>query len=124
MPSGEQSGDREARRADEGGRSLNEPEDVIPRAVCTPVPPLPPVTMTRSLILGRRNWRETPMITVRLIAPVRDRATLTILNGADAGALRVLANGESTLGRAKEATLSVDDPSVSRGHARVAPGEG
>jgi two-component system, cell cycle response regulator len=119
MPSEEPSRDLEARREQEGEASLDEPEEVTLRAIGSAVLRSPPRTMPRPLLLERRNQRETPMITARLIAPVRDRAALTVLNGADAGALRVLGNGESTLGRAKEATLSIDEPSISRGHARV-----
>ena len=75
----------EACREPDGRRSLDEREEVTLRAIRSAVPLLPQMTTARSIILERRERRETPMTTVRLTAPVRDRATLTVLNGVDPG---------------------------------------
>jgi diguanylate cyclase (GGDEF)-like protein len=67
----------------------------------------------------RRARRETPLAVVRTTAPHRDRATLTVLGGADPGCVVALDHEETTLGRCSTATVSIDDPSISRRHARV-----
>jgi two-component system cell cycle response regulator len=59
------------------------------------------------------------MITVRVPASLRDRATLTVLSGPDPGLVLTLEHGESTLGRSKDATFSVHEAAISRHHARV-----
>ncbi len=59
------------------------------------------------------------MITVQVTAPRRDRATLTVLGGVDPGRVFALQSDETVLGRSRGATLSIDEPSISRHHARV-----
>jgi two-component system cell cycle response regulator len=49
----------------------------------------------------------------------RDRATLTLLSGASAGAIFSLNEDENIIGRARECVVRVDDPGISRKHARV-----
>jgi diguanylate cyclase (GGDEF)-like protein len=58
-------------------------------------------------------------------APARDRATLTLVSGPSAGALYSLPLDEYIIGRGKECGIRVDDPGISRSHARIvrqAPG--
>jgi diguanylate cyclase (GGDEF)-like protein len=69
--------------------------------------------------LERRARRETPLTVVRTTAPHRDRATLTVLGGADPGCVVALDRDETTLGRCSTATVSIDEPSISRRHASV-----
>jgi two-component system cell cycle response regulator len=57
--------------------------------------------------------------------PVRDRATLTLVSGPNAGAIHSLLVEVNVVGRGKECTIRVDDPGISRTHARIvrkAPG--
>ena len=79
----------------------------------------PSVPTARASILERRDRRDTPMSVAMPTAPQRDRATLTILSGVDTGRVVALAGCETILGRSSSATLSVDEPSISRRHARV-----
>ncbi|MGO8992013.1 MAG: GGDEF domain-containing protein [Polyangiaceae bacterium] len=48
-----------------------------------------------------------------------DRATLTVLSGIDAGQVLALDGLEHVLGRGTEADLWLEDPAISRAHARV-----
>ncbi|HKQ68409.1 MAG TPA: GGDEF domain-containing protein [Polyangiaceae bacterium] len=48
----------------------------------------------------------------------RDRATLTIVTGFSAGAIHSLVE-ENLIGRGKECGVRIDDPGISRRHARV-----
>jgi diguanylate cyclase (GGDEF)-like protein len=50
---------------------------------------------------------------------VRDRASLTQVKGPNPGAIHSLLLDVNVLGRGKECTLRVDDPGISRGHARI-----
>ena len=52
-------------------------------------------------------------------APARDRATFTVVSGANAGAIHSLVADESIIGRGKECTLRIIDPGISRRHARI-----
>ena len=84
------------------------------------VPPIrQPLPRTKLATLDRRERRETPMSAVLSNAPNRDRATLTVLSGVDPGCVLALERGENVLGRSREATLVIDEPAVSRRHARV-----
>ena len=59
-------------------------------------------------------------------APVRDRATLTVVSGPNAGAIYSLLSEESVIGRGKECTLRIIDSGISRRHATIlrrAPGK-
>ena len=51
--------------------------------------------------------------------PVRDRATLTLLSGPSAGSIHSLLMDVVHIGRGKECAVKVDDPGISRTHARV-----
>ncbi len=51
--------------------------------------------------------------------PVRDRATLTLVSGPNAGAIHSLVAEVNVIGRGKECSIRVDDPGISRTHARV-----
>jgi two-component system cell cycle response regulator len=56
---------------------------------------------------------------------VRDRASLTLVSGPTAGAIHSLLIEVNVIGRGKECSIRVDDPGISRSHARVvrqAPG--
>jgi two-component system cell cycle response regulator len=60
----------------------------------------------------------TPQVSVSA-AVLLDRATLTMLTGPDTGAVTALGRAEVMLGRGAEATVCIDEPSVSRRHAKV-----
>ena len=79
--------------------------------------PLAPIAS--SATFERRERRATPMSTVLHVSPRRDRATLTVLSGTDPGCVLALQEREVILGRARDVTLSIDDPSISRRHARI-----
>jgi two-component system, cell cycle response regulator len=51
--------------------------------------------------------------------PVRDRACLTLVSGPNAGAIHSLLVDVNVIGRGKECSIRVDDPGISRTHARV-----
>jgi two-component system cell cycle response regulator len=48
-----------------------------------------------------------------------DRAMLTMFSGPDVGAVFALVSGETIIGRGADATLRLDEPSVSRLHAKI-----
>jgi two-component system cell cycle response regulator len=50
---------------------------------------------------------------------ILDRATLTMFAGPDIGAVFALGSPEIVLGRGVEATVQLDEPSVSRCHAKI-----
>jgi two-component system cell cycle response regulator len=57
---------------------------------------------------------------VSVAAPsIRDRASLTLMSGTDAGRVFPLGPGEAVIGRDLEAQVHIDDTSVSRQHARI-----
>jgi two-component system cell cycle response regulator len=85
--------------------------------VPTPAPSAP--SPGSPSIPERRLRCDTPLSTVLPAAPHRDRATLTFLNGVEAGSVLGLEASETVLGRAAGATLSIDEPTISRHHARV-----
>jgi diguanylate cyclase (GGDEF)-like protein len=47
------------------------------------------------------------------------RATLTLVSGANAGAMYPLLLDENIIGRTRDCTIRIDDPGVSRRHARI-----
>lgn len=55
---------------------------------------------------------------------MKERPTLTVLAGVHAGALYLLDKPSMTIGRASDADIAVDDPALSRHHARVFYQEG
>jgi diguanylate cyclase (GGDEF)-like protein len=69
---------------------------------------------------------DTPLLPTSLAHDTAARATLTVLTGLDAGRLMALDGDQVTIGRGADADLVVDDPGVSRHHARIArePGGG
>jgi len=80
----------------------------------------------KSAVLPRVVDEETHTstdVTAKLLTQARelviDRAVLTVLSGAGAGRVFLLDRDEVTIGRSRTATISVDDPGVSRLHARV-----
>jgi diguanylate cyclase (GGDEF)-like protein len=59
-------------------------------------------------------------------APVRDRAALTVVSGATAGAIHSLVAQENVVGRGRECSIRIVDAGISRRHARIvrqAPGQ-
>jgi len=67
-------------------------------------------SVTSSTVAGKRPPKgPTP----------RDRATLTMLSGASAGAIFSLSEDENIIGRARECGVRVDDPGISRKHATI-----
>ena len=57
----------------------------------------------------------------RTVQPARTplRATVTVVSGPNAGAIFPLLLDESVIGRGKECAVRVDDPGISRKHARI-----
>jgi two-component system, cell cycle response regulator len=93
-------------------------QETLPTLRTVP-PTVQPLSRTELAALDRRERRETPLSTVLLNPPNRDRATLTVLSGVDPGCVLALQGGENVLGRSKEATVAIDEPAISRRHARV-----
>jgi diguanylate cyclase (GGDEF)-like protein len=59
-------------------------------------------------------------------APVRDRATFTVVSGPSAGAIFSLLTDDNVIGRGKDCALRINDAGISRRHARIlcrAPGQ-
>jgi diguanylate cyclase (GGDEF)-like protein len=52
-------------------------------------------------------------------APVRDRATFTVVSGPSAGAIHSLVADENVIGRGKECSVRILDSGISRRHARI-----
>jgi diguanylate cyclase (GGDEF)-like protein len=84
----------------------------------TPVMPAPPSSEDDPF--GDPFARtETPHTVVLPSVVHADRGTLTILAGIDAGASFTLDGLETVIGRDESATLLINDPSISRRHARI-----
>jgi diguanylate cyclase (GGDEF)-like protein len=49
----------------------------------------------------------------------RDRATLTLVTGPNAGSIFTLTDDENFIGRARECAIRIDDAGISRQHARI-----
>ncbi len=64
--------------------------------------------------------RETPVLPVRAYVASGSRATVTLLTGMNAGYLVSVDASGVTVGRGPDVGLVVDDPGVSRNHARIA----
>jgi len=66
------------------------------------------------------NARTTEThVAVAPLSSLRDRATLTLLSGVDAGKLFALDAVETIIGRARDAGVRIDDVGISRQHARL-----
>ena len=74
----------------------------------------------RSLSTAAATKHDTPLLPARPLPVGVARATLTLATGAQAGRLVRLESGSTTIGRGQEADLQIDDPTVSRVHARIA----
>jgi diguanylate cyclase (GGDEF)-like protein len=83
---------------------------IPPPPVIAPATPVPPDSEVR---------HDTPHTFVLPSTPPPDRATLTVLAGEAAGQSFPLEAGATILGRAPDATIPIDDISVSRHHARI-----
>jgi diguanylate cyclase (GGDEF)-like protein len=83
------------------------------------LPPLEPITEEITILRPAPASRETPH-TIVLPVPTRaDRATLTMLRGPGVGTTFTLEHEETVLGRGAKADIMLDEPSVSRSHARI-----
>ena len=69
--------------------------------------------------LDELDRRPTPPAFVVPDSPGHGTATLTLLRGIDAGRVFRLDRSHVVLGRGVDADLRIDDPAVSRSHARV-----
>jgi diguanylate cyclase (GGDEF)-like protein len=66
------------------------------------------------------NARTTEThVAVAPLSTMRDRPTLTLLSGVDAGKLFALDAPETIIGRARDAGVRIDDVGISRQHARL-----
>lgn len=68
--------------------------------------------------------RDTPILPSRPLPAGVSRGTILVLTGPNAGRVAVVEAHGIVVGRGQEADLVVDDPAVSRRHARVAAGPG
>src|SRR5262249_49769945 len=99
-----------------------------PQRVSVRAPTDPPVTTRFSGAPTEDAWLSEDTSLTRATekalsvpAPVAtDRATLTVIRGLNAGQVFALDGLEHTVGRGTEADLWVEDPAVSRSHARIA----
>ncbi len=85
--------------------------------------PLAPPSSDSSWHTGDAATERTtdPVMAVPSIVPAgKDRATLTILSGINAGQVYALDGTEHVIGRGTEADIWVEDGGVSRRHARIA----
>jgi diguanylate cyclase (GGDEF)-like protein len=94
----------------------------------TTLPPLDPITEERPVLARTHDsvegaTRETPHAIVLPIATRADRATLTMLRGPAVGTTFTLAQDETVLGRGTKADIFLEEPSISREHARISRNE-
>ena len=73
-------------------------------------------------VIPRSLRRDTPVLASFLPRPADARATLTVLSGICGGCPVVINDAPIVIGRAAEADLMLEDPGVSRRHARIARG--
>lgn len=105
---------------------------VVPPTIAQPVAPAPsspalsagafsPPSSDASWTSGEvaADRATDPVLAVVPASNTKDRATLTILSGINAGQVYALDGTEHVLGRGTEADLWVEDGGVSRRHARV-----
>ncbi|HEX9294496.1 MAG TPA: GGDEF domain-containing protein [Polyangiaceae bacterium] len=87
-------------RSPGGGRSSSFEDDDLEEVTAVSV---------RPTLEGRRVEPATP----------RDRATFTLISGPSAGTIFTLLADEHVIGRGKECAIRIDDPGISRRHARI-----
>ncbi len=89
------------------------------------LPPLEPITAQVPVLRPAPAPRATPHTIVLPTTKSADRATLTMLRGTGVGTTFTLEQEETVLGRGGKADIVLDEPSVSREHARITvEGEG
>jgi diguanylate cyclase (GGDEF)-like protein len=76
--------------------------------------------MPAAVLVPSASRSDTPVLAVHAYAAGTSRATLTLLNGLHAGHLVSVDAAEAIIGRSADADLVVEEPGVSRRHARVA----
>lgn len=83
--------------------------------------PLSPPSSDGSWTTGEGTTERTtdPMLSIALGAASKDRATLTIISGINAGQVFALDGTEHVIGRGTDADLWLEDDGVSRRHARI-----
>jgi two-component system, cell cycle response regulator len=90
-------------------------------------PTEPPVTVRMARVLSDDGWlgedtslqRATEKTLSVPTSVNADRATLTVLTGLNAGQILALDGLQHVLGRGTDADLWLEDPAISRNHARV-----
>jgi two-component system cell cycle response regulator len=82
------------------------------------LPPLDPVTAELP-VLQPSPASRTPHTIVLPTTGSADRATLTMLRGTGVGTTFTLEQAETVLGRGAKVDIVLDEPSVSREHARI-----
>ena len=82
------------------------------------LPPLEPITEELAILRSPPS-RDTPHTIVLPTTTRADRATLTMLRGSGVGTTFTLEHEETVLGRGAKADITLDEPSVSRRHARI-----
>ena len=100
--------------------STSVPSSISPSSGRASIPLAPPssdATWTTGEVAAERT--TDPVITVVPNSGMKDRATLTIMNGINAGQVFALDGTDHVIGRGTEADLWVEDGGVSRRHARV-----
>ena len=89
------------------------------------LPTLPPIRETDGLRGAEaRPQVVTPVTRVSPLESGKNRATLTVVAGVDAGATFTIISAETRLGRGADAAIQADSESVSRSHARIVRSEG
>jgi two-component system cell cycle response regulator len=83
------------------------------------LPPLEPISGEVAVLPEPRAPRETPHTIVLPSTSRADRATLTLLRGPGVGTTFRIELESTVLGRGASADIVLDEPSVSREHARV-----
>jgi two-component system cell cycle response regulator len=97
--------------------SQNDRERVTLTRLQASLPPLEPIREDPLALLG--SSRETPHAIVLPTTTRADRVTLTLLRGAGVGTTFTLEREETILGRGTKADIILDEPSISREHARI-----
>ncbi len=91
-------------------------EPITPVSITAP----PTETTETSTVRAASSVRETPHAIVLPTTSHADRVTLTMLRGPGVGTTYTLSREETVLGRGTKADIILDEPSISREHARVA----